>query len=274
MNDPHQDILAATRHWLTRAVIGLNLCPFAKGVHVKEQVRYAVSEAASLEDALDDLERELRALDAADPDAIDTTLLIYPRAFAEFAEFNDALQFADRLLRQLRLEGTLQIASFHPQYQFDGTEADDIENYTNRAPLSDPASAARGEHRPRGAGVSRRGRHLRAQSGDAAPPRPRRLARLDGGRRTRPRDGKYRRVTESRAHRPGRAPRAAQPCAAAACPLASGAKKRSFSSASPNIARISPRRSAGLRRGRFLYCAMISSFFIECSQPTSSVTLT
>ncbi|MFY4695988.1 DUF1415 domain-containing protein [Burkholderia glumae] len=134
MNDPHQDVLAATRHWLTRAVIGLNLCPFAKGVHVKEQVRYAVSEAASLEDALDDLERELRALDAADPDAIDTTLLIYPRAFAEFAEFNDALQFADRLLRQLRLEGTLQIASFHPQYQFDGTEADDIENYTNRAP--------------------------------------------------------------------------------------------------------------------------------------------
>ncbi|MGS1002680.1 DUF1415 domain-containing protein [Burkholderia glumae] len=134
MNDPHQDILAATRHWLTRAVIGLNLCPFAKGVHVKEQVRYAVSEAASLEDALDDLERELRALDAADPDAIDTTLLIYPRAFAGFAEFNDALQFADRLLRQLRLEGTLQIASFHPQYQFDGTEADDIDNYTNRAP--------------------------------------------------------------------------------------------------------------------------------------------
>ncbi|PJO20784.1 hypothetical protein Y5A_023185, partial [Burkholderia glumae AU6208] len=80
MNDPHQDILAATRHWLTRAVIGLNLCPFAKGVHVKEQVRYAVSEAASLEDALDDLEPELRPPAAADPAPHHTTLLTDPRA--------------------------------------------------------------------------------------------------------------------------------------------------------------------------------------------------
>lgn len=71
-----------------------------------------------------------------------------------------------------------------------------------------------------------------------------------------------------------RAPRATQAFVSAASPVASGAKKRSFSSASPNIARISPRRSPGLRRGRFLYCAMISSFFIECSHPTSSVTLT
>ncbi|WP_322015782.1 DUF1415 domain-containing protein [Paraburkholderia sp. J12] len=130
----HADILAATRHWLTRAVIGLNLCPFAKSVHVKQQIRYVVSEATGLEGVLVDLETELKALDAADPEQLDTTLLILPRALVDFLDFNDALYFADRLLQQLRLEGTLQIASFHPQYQFEGTEPDDIENYTNHAP--------------------------------------------------------------------------------------------------------------------------------------------
>ncbi|KVW24833.1 DUF1415 domain-containing protein [Burkholderia ubonensis] len=132
--DAHDAILAATRHWLARAVIGLNLCPFAKSVYVKDQVRYAISEATTLEDALADLETELRRLDAADPQQVDTTLVIYPHAFAEFLDYNDALFFADRLVRQLKLDGVLQIASFHPRYQFDGTEPDDIENYTNRAP--------------------------------------------------------------------------------------------------------------------------------------------
>ncbi|HDR9271176.1 peptidase [Burkholderia vietnamiensis] len=133
-HDSHDDILAATRHWLARAVIGLNLCPFAKSVYVKEQVRYAISEATTLEDALADLETELRALEAADPQRIDTTLLIFPRVFADFVDYNDALFFADRLVQQLRLGGVLQIASFHPEYRFEGSEADDIENYTNRAP--------------------------------------------------------------------------------------------------------------------------------------------
>ncbi len=132
--DSHDDILAATRHWLARAVIGLNLCPFAKSVYVKEQVRYAISEATTLEDALADLETELRALEAADPQQVDTTLVIYPRAFADFVDYNDALFFAERLVRHLRLDGVLQIASFHPEYRFEGSEADDIENYTNRAP--------------------------------------------------------------------------------------------------------------------------------------------
>lgn len=133
-NAAHAEILAATRHWLTRAVIGLNLCPFAKSVQVKQQIRYAISEATDLEGVLTDLEVELKTLDAADPAQLDTTLLILPHALADFADFNDATWFADRLLEQLRLEGTLQIASFHPQYQFAGTAPDDIENYTNRAP--------------------------------------------------------------------------------------------------------------------------------------------
>ena len=133
-NDSRDTILSATRHWLTRAVIGLNLCPFAKAVHVKNQIRYAISEATDLEGVLTDLEAELQTLAHADPAAIDTTLLIIPHALADFLEYNDCLFFAVRMLKQLRLEGDLQIASFHPQYQFEDTEPDDIENYTNRAP--------------------------------------------------------------------------------------------------------------------------------------------
>jgi len=132
--DSHEAIIAATRHWLTRAVIGLNLCPFAKAVHVKDQIRYAVSDATNTEGVLTDLESELRTLADADPAVIDTTLLILPHALGDFLDYNDCLYFADRMLKDLRLEGTLQIASFHPHYQFEGSEPDDIENYTNRSP--------------------------------------------------------------------------------------------------------------------------------------------
>ncbi|WGS49537.1 DUF1415 domain-containing protein [Paraburkholderia sp. D15] len=132
--ETHETVIAATRHWLTEAVIGLNLCPFAKAVHVKGQIRYAVSSAADMEGVLTDLEAELQALVAADPNAVDTTLLIVPDALADFLDYNDCLFFADRLIKQLRLEGVVQIASFHPRYQFEGSEPDDIENYTNRAP--------------------------------------------------------------------------------------------------------------------------------------------
>jgi hypothetical protein len=132
--DDEEAIVAATRHWLVRAVIGLNLCPFAKAVHAKDQIRYVVSEARDVEAMLEVLEAELRRLIDADPDCVDTTLLILPHAFADFLDFNDAVFFAERLLAQMRLEGELQIASFHPNYQFAETQPDDIENYTNRAP--------------------------------------------------------------------------------------------------------------------------------------------
>jgi hypothetical protein len=127
-------VIGHTQHWLTRAVIGLNLCPFAKAVHVKQQIRYVVSEARDLEGVLSDLEVELKRLDAADLEHIDTTLVILPHALAAFVEFNDCLFFAERLVTQLGLSGTLQVASFHPHYQFEGSEPDDIDNYTNRAP--------------------------------------------------------------------------------------------------------------------------------------------
>jgi hypothetical protein len=132
--DSHEAVIAATRHWLTEAVIGLNLCPFAKAVHVKGQIRYAVSDAVEMEGVLTDLETEIQTLVQADPEAVDTTLLILPQALGNFLDYNDCLFFADRLIKQLRLEGVIQIASFHPNYQFEGSGPDDIENYTNRAP--------------------------------------------------------------------------------------------------------------------------------------------
>ena len=120
--------------WLERAVIGLNLCPFAKGVHTKGQIHYAVSAATDGRELLQDLQRELEALAEASPEKRDTTLLIAPRCMEDFLDFNDFLELADEMLDVLDLGGILQIASFHPQFQFDGTEVDDITNATNRAP--------------------------------------------------------------------------------------------------------------------------------------------
>lgn len=130
----HADAIAATQAWLLRAVIGLNLCPFAKAVHVKEQIRYVASAATDADGVAADLERELRLLADADPETIDTTLLILPSALQDFSDYNDFLGRADRQLKRLRLRGLIQIASFHPDYQFADSEPDDIENCTNRSP--------------------------------------------------------------------------------------------------------------------------------------------
>lgn len=132
--DHHQPVLQATEQWLTRAVIGLNLCPFAKSVHTKGQIRSVVSDAETPEDLLEELIEELRLLAQADPAQIDTTLLIHPKVLQDFLDFNDFLGPADAALEELGLEGVLQIASFHPQFQFEGTEPEDMGNYSNRAP--------------------------------------------------------------------------------------------------------------------------------------------
>jgi len=120
--------------WLERAVIGLNLCPFAKSVHVKGQIHWVVSPAREVEDVRRDLKRELQDLQASEPAQRDTTVLVLPLCFDEFIEFNDFLTEADAVLADLGLQGELQIASFHPQFQFAGMDADDITNCTNRAP--------------------------------------------------------------------------------------------------------------------------------------------
>lgn len=129
------DVIAAMREWIEKAVIGLNLCPFAKAVYVKNQVRYVVSYAPHLDGLLEDLDRELDFLAAADPEAVDTTLLIHPTLLPDFLDFNDFMQLAEAALDEHGLGGVIQIASFHPQYQFEGTAPDDLGNYTNRAPF-------------------------------------------------------------------------------------------------------------------------------------------
>lgn len=125
-----QDTLA----WLERAVIGLNLCPFAKAVYVKGQVHVAVSAARTADAVNADLRAELLALLALDAEVRDTTLLVLPQALPDFLDFNDFLDEADAVLDELDPDGDIQIASFHPDYQFGGTEPDDVTNYSNRSP--------------------------------------------------------------------------------------------------------------------------------------------
>lgn len=134
LNTSDEDIIAATRNWLEKAVIGLNLCPFAKAVHVKNQVRYVVSPATTPEQLLEQLMDELQRLSDTSADEIDTTLLIHPFVLTDFEDYNEFLDVADAAVEDMQLAGELQVASFHPDYQFADTHPDDITNYTNRAP--------------------------------------------------------------------------------------------------------------------------------------------
>ncbi len=127
------EIVAATRAWIERAVIGLNLCPFAKAVYAKERIRYVVSAAGTPGELLADFVSEMNLLADAPPD-VETTLLIHPRVLADFLDYNYFLGLADRTLEGEGHAGVLQVASFHPQYQFADAEAGDITNYTNRSP--------------------------------------------------------------------------------------------------------------------------------------------
>lgn len=134
MNSAHEAVLADTRHWIEQAVIGLNLCPFARAVYLKNQVRIVVSQARHVDAFLDQLDAELELLKTTPPEEIDTTLLVHPSLFPDFLVFNDFLDVVDGVLAEHELDGVIQVASFHPAYQFDGVAADDISNATNRAP--------------------------------------------------------------------------------------------------------------------------------------------
>ena len=129
------DVLAAMRLWIEKAVIGLELCPFARQVYVRDQVRLVVSDARHLDAFLEQLDEELDLLAAADPQQIDTTLLIHPTLFDDFETFNDVVGIAEEAVLEHDLDGVLQVASFHPRFRFEGTEQDDLGNYTNRAPF-------------------------------------------------------------------------------------------------------------------------------------------
>jgi uncharacterized protein len=126
--------IAATTAWLEKVVIGLNLCPFAKSIHVKRQIRYSVSSANSSEALREDFRRELQVLVAAHPSEIESTLLIHPHVLEDFQDYLHFLVACDATLEELELDGVVQVASFHPHYQFEGTKADDVTNYSNRSP--------------------------------------------------------------------------------------------------------------------------------------------
>jgi len=129
-----EQVLADTRRWIEKAVIGLNLCPFAKSVYVKNQVRIVVSHARHLDAFLDELDRELLLLRDTPAEEIDTTLLVHPILFPDFEVFNDFLNVVDDVVAEHELEGVIQVAPFHPAFQFEGTTPDDVTNNTNRAP--------------------------------------------------------------------------------------------------------------------------------------------
>ncbi len=134
LNSPDDPFIVETRAWVERVVIGLKLCPFAPAPALKGLIRYAMSEAETREALLEDLATELQHLVASPPEEVETTLLVHPQVLQDFHDFNDFLEIADEALRIWGLEGEIQIASFHPQYQFAGTDPDDIGNATNRSP--------------------------------------------------------------------------------------------------------------------------------------------
>jgi len=129
-----KEAIDATRDWVEKAVVGLNLCPFARGPHIAGQVRYAVSLATDADGLVEDLAREASLLMTVEPERYETTLLIHPYVMQDFLDYNDFLDIADATIEALGYTGELQVASFHPDYQFEGTQPDDVENYSNRAP--------------------------------------------------------------------------------------------------------------------------------------------
>ena len=134
MRIDNDEVLSTTRRWLEKSVIGLSLCPFAEAPYRADRVRFFVSEQRSASGLLDELRAELLGLQACDPSRCETALLIHPWVLGDFLEYNDFLDVCDATVEDLGLEGELQVASFHPHYQFAGTESGDIENFTNRSP--------------------------------------------------------------------------------------------------------------------------------------------
>lgn len=130
-----EQIIALTRSWVEQVVIGLNLCPFAKTVHIKNQISYLVSHARDDIGLATDLQNSLALLAQTSAEKIDTLLLIHPWVLVDFFDYNNFLDIADAILEESDLTGVLQIASFHPDYQFAGTTADDVTNCTNRSPF-------------------------------------------------------------------------------------------------------------------------------------------
>ncbi|MEE4249642.1 MAG: DUF1415 domain-containing protein [Alcanivoracaceae bacterium] len=127
-----EETVLSVRHWVKTFVMEMNLCPFAKYEMLNNRVRFVTTTAITEEQLLMSLQEELQLLDN-DP-SVETTLLIHPNVLQDFYDYNQFLSYADKLILEMGLEGIYQVASFHPDYQFGGTDFDDAENYTNRSP--------------------------------------------------------------------------------------------------------------------------------------------
>ena len=127
-----EEIVLSVRQWVNTFVMEMNLCPFAKYEMLNNRVRFATTNAITEEQLLMSLQDELELLNR-EP-SVETTLLIHPNVVQDFYDYNQFLSYADNLLLEMGLEGTYQVASFHPDYQFGGTNPEDAENYTNRSP--------------------------------------------------------------------------------------------------------------------------------------------
>ncbi len=129
-----EQVRADMQRWLERAVIGLNLCPFAKAVHVKGQVHVAVCAEPAFGPVLEALGAELDALLACSPEVRDTTLLVLPQGHDDFLLFDALVREGERLIARRRLAGVVQLASFHPRFVFADADEGDPGNNSNRAP--------------------------------------------------------------------------------------------------------------------------------------------
>ncbi|WP_029407102.1 DUF1415 domain-containing protein [Thiomicrorhabdus sp. Milos-T2] len=136
MSNPNnnQAILNDVNQWLDKVVIGLNLCPFASQPYKNQQIRFTISHCDSDACLLEDLQNELNLLAETKAESIETTLLIVPNMLQDFYDYNDFLEYVDALIEDNQWQGIFQVATFHPNYQFGGTEPEDTENLTNRAP--------------------------------------------------------------------------------------------------------------------------------------------
>ena len=133
-DDAAEQVIAATRHWLEKVVVGLRLCPFAAVPFARGQIRYCVSEQRTTDGLARELTDELEHLHAADPEICETSLLIHPYVLTDFADYNQFLDDADAAIAALDFGGELQIASFHPDYRFAGSAPSDVQNNSNRSP--------------------------------------------------------------------------------------------------------------------------------------------
>jgi len=128
-----QKAIFETRQWIEKIIIAHNICPFAEAPFKQNTIRYKASNATNIDDVIDALVDELIYIDEALPDEVETSLLILPRALADFDDYNQFLDVVDSALEELDLVDVIRVDSFHPDYCFDGYESDDVRNYTNRS---------------------------------------------------------------------------------------------------------------------------------------------